>query len=111
LVAAFLVIPVMVILVLLEIGVLGYEWLTGNYLGWELMVVGALGGSGAGFLLHQVLIAPYQESLDPLRLIIFLVLGSLVGLSVFGTHWLLNMLLYVFDIKKQWKGRGVAYDE
>jgi hypothetical protein len=96
-VAFVLMVPVMTILVCFEIGVLGYELMTNKDLGKELFVFGLMGGLFPAILLHEILITTYQEELDLLRLLIFLGLGIVIGLTVFGSHWLGNRLWNYFD--------------
>ena len=92
LVSFFLVVPVMAILILLDTAALFYEWRTREDLGNELFGLGLAGGLGSAGLLHRVLIAPYTDELNILRLVIFLGLGALTSAAVFGTHWLGNLL-------------------
>ena len=91
-VAFALVVPVMAILVCFELGVLGYELMTNRDLGKELFVFGLIGGLLPAILLHEFLITPFQDELDLLRLMVFLGLGILIGLTLFGSHWLGNQL-------------------
>jgi len=91
LVTLALMIPVMIVLLLIEIGVLGYELTTKRDLGKELLIVGLISGLISSLLLHEILITPYQDELDILRLLVFLGLGILIGLSTFGSHWLGNL--------------------
>jgi len=97
LVALALMIPVMIVLLLIEIGVLGYELTTKRDLGNELLIVGLISGLFFSLLLHEILITPYQDELDILRLLVFLGLGILIGLSTFGSHWLGNLVWNYLD--------------
>jgi hypothetical protein len=90
LVALVLLAPVMVLLISFEIGVLGYELTTKQDLGKEFFGFGLVGGILPAILLHEILITPYQDELDIIRLLIFLGLGMIIGLAAFGTHWLGN---------------------
>jgi hypothetical protein len=91
-VAFVLMVPVMTILVCFEIGVLGYEFLTKKDFGKELFGFGMICGLFPAILLHEILITPYHDDVDLFRLIVFLGLGILIGLTVFGSHWLGNQL-------------------
>ena len=95
LVAFFLAAPVSGLLAALQICVLVYEWRKGTRLGWILTGFALVGGLGGGFGLHQLLISPYADTLDLLRLAIFLGCGLLAGLAVFGTHWLSGWIFSV----------------
>jgi len=96
-VALVIVTPVIVILVFLEIAVLTFEWRTKRDLGKELFGFGLAGGLLMAILMHEILITPYQDELDLLRLLIFLGLGILIGLSTFGSHWLGNRFWHYVD--------------
>jgi hypothetical protein len=111
LIALFLITPVMGVLIFLEVGALLYEWVTGNYLGWELLGAGVLTGLGGGPFLHQVLIIPSQNELDLVQLLIFLVLGGLAGLAVFGTHWLFSWGWDILDPPVQGEKLGGISDD
>ena len=97
LVALALLIPVMMILLLIEAGVLGYELISKEDLDRELFAFGIVGGVFTGILMHEILITPFQDVLNLLRLLIFLGLGMTIGLTLFGTHWLGNLVCNKLD--------------
>ena len=92
LVALAVVAPVSFILFIFQCLVLAYEWIAKRCPGNSLLGIGLVCGLVASLIPYLLAIAPYQSTPNFKGLLAYSGLGIILGLIVFGCHWLANLV-------------------